>query len=87
MLTNKYPFGGKTLPEITSQIRNEEPQYELIKNSEIRTLLKLILEKDPNKRLQTIDIIENTWLTRNGKDMIDLDLSSLTSYSSISGSY
>ena len=49
--------------------------------------MKLILEKDPNKRLQTIDIIENTWLTRNGRDMIDLDLSSLTSNSSISGSY
>ena len=36
--------------------------------------------------MKIIDIIEDRWLTRNGEDMIDLDLSSLTSYSSISGS-
>ena len=66
LLTNEFPFNAKTLPEITSQICKEEPKYDLIENSEIKALLKAILEKDPVKRIQTIDIIENNWLTKNG---------------------
>ena len=41
-------------------------------------MLARILEKDPVKRLSTIDIIENEWLTRKGDDPIDLDLSSIS---------
>ena len=48
----------------------------MIKNPDIRALIGRLLEKEPSKRPLTVDIINNKWLTRNGKDPIDLDLSS-----------
>ena len=78
LLTKEFPFKGTTLPEIRQQICYDEPPLEKIENTEIRQLLSMILEKDPAKRLATIDIIENDWLTRNGDDPIDLDLSSIS---------
>ena len=50
----------------------------MIKNREIRELLRQVLEKDPTKRISTIEIIENAWLTRNEEDPIDLDLESVS---------
>ena len=86
MLTNEFPFKGKTLQEITSQIKNDVPDYSLIKNNEIKRLLKSILEKDYLKRLTTIDIIEDDWLTQNGEDPINLDLISIIESSDIQSS-
>ena len=48
----------------------------MIKNPDIRALIRRLLTKEPSKRPLTIDIINDKWLTRNGEDPIDLDLSS-----------
>ena len=48
----------------------------MIKNTDIRALIGRLLEKEPSKRPLTVDVINDNWLTRNGEDPIDLDLSS-----------
>ena len=57
---------------------NQPLLFEKIENIEIRQLLSMMLDRDPTKRPRTSDIIENPWLTRNGGDPIDLDLSSIS---------
>ena len=82
LLTKEFPFKGKSLPEITDQLINSEPPLEKIKNKEIRQLLAAILSKDPEKRPTALDIAENDWLTRNGLELIELDLESVSDYTS-----
>ena len=78
LLTKEYPFNGTTFPQIRDQLHANNPPLEKIKNPKIRELIKSLFEKDPSKRPRTIDIIENSWLTKDGTDPIDLDLSSVS---------
>ena len=57
MLTAHLPFEGETATETLARIIEREPDWErLPKNTptEIRTLLRCCLEKDPNQRLENI---------------------------------
>ena len=47
----------------------------MIENEEIKDLIKSILINDPNKRPTTGEILENKWLTKDGTEQVDLDLS------------
>ena len=73
LLKNQYPFGGNTQQDIEDQIMNQEPQLGSIDNSDIRNLLKKLLEKDPNRRIQVCDIINDRWVSDKGFDPVELD--------------
>ena len=45
-------------------------------------MLSWILQKDPEKRPTALDIVENDWLTKNGLDLIELDLESVSDFTS-----
>ena len=57
LLTKEYPFVGQTLSDIIDSITGSEPPLHKIDNKDIRELLGKILEKDPTKRLQAIEIV------------------------------
>ena len=82
LLTKRFPFEGKSLATLKEQLRDDDPQLDFISNPQIRSLLSRLLEKDPERRPLTIDILTDPWLTRNGKEPIDLNLSSFSSFSS-----
>lgn len=56
MLTNQFPFLGNTIPALQKAILKDEPDYSLIKNPDIVSLLKRMLTKDPKARIEVIDI-------------------------------
>ena len=47
----------------------------MIENDQIRNLIQEILTTKPTKRPKTGDILNNTWLNKNGEEKVDLDLS------------
>ena len=47
----------------------------MIENDQIRNLIQEILTTKPTKRPTTGDILNNTWLNKNGEEKVDLDLS------------
>ena len=76
MIHNKYPFNGRTFPELYNNIQNTEPEYDSTIDPSLLELLKGIFEKDPDKRYSIKQIKENSWLNKNGSDPIeDLDQS------------
>jgi serine/threonine protein kinase len=47
LLTNKFPFLGNTIPTLQKAILSGEPDYSLIRNPDIVSLLRQMLTKDP----------------------------------------
>ena len=68
MIHNKYPFKGRTFPELYNNIQNSEPEYDKNITAELLELLKGILEKDPDKRFTIQQIKENKWFTKDGTE-------------------
>lgn len=76
LLTNKYPWNGKGPYALAGKVRNEEPDFEPLGpgREDLKELLKRIFEKDPAKRIDIYELIDDPWVTDNGENMIDLDL-------------
>lgn len=73
MLTNDFPFKGKSIPELQNELLTANP--DLSRAGELRPLLEGILEKDIAKRTSIKDLITHPWLTDGGLFPIELDLS------------
>ena len=71
MIHNKYPFNGRTFPELYNNIQNSELEYDSSLEPSLLELLKGILEKDPDKRYSIKQIKTNEWVTRNGADPVE----------------
>ncbi|CDW78665.1 protein kinase domain containing protein [Stylonychia lemnae] len=61
-LTLKQPFFGELEEEIKNRILNEEPQYFDWFSDDLKDLLKKVLEKDPNKRLDINGVLDHIWM-------------------------
>ena len=64
---------------IEKRIGKDHEQWESLKG-----LLLRMFEKDPDQRIGIYDIIQDPWVTRDGEEMVDLDLEELTSNDSLS---
>ncbi len=51
MATKKFPFPASSVTGIQSQILNEEPDFDLIKDVLLINLISLMLKKDQNERI------------------------------------
>ena len=71
MVHRKYPFDGKSFPELYFKIQNDEPEYKEGLNPDLIDLFKGILEKDPEKRFEFHEIKINKWLTKNGIEPLE----------------
>ena len=80
LLTNKYPFCGQTQQQIEWEIMNKEPPLKEIDNKEIRELIRKMLNKDPDKRIEVSDIMKDKWVSSSGFDPVELDISSHDSF-------
>jgi|LakMenEpi03Aug12_release.lakeMendotaPanAssembly.Ray.scaffolds.fasta_scaffold3427268_1 serine/threonine protein kinase len=60
---------------------NGEPDYTQIKSKELVDLIKKMLTKNPNDRIEIIDICLHKWVTNNDQDSVNLDLSEVSDLS------
>jgi len=72
MIHKKYPFDGKTFPELYNHIQNNEPQYKSTLEPNLIQLLNGILEKDPEKRFTIKDIRQWAWVTNDGHKQLPI---------------
>jgi len=77
MLSNDFPFHGRTIPELQQALLNDEP--DLSKAGELTPILGGILQKSIDQRTTVKDLITHPWLTENGANSISLDLSLISS--------
>ena len=77
LLTKDHPFKGKGMFELAANIKEAEPELDLLGEGreQLKSLLRRILEKDPEKRIDIYQLIYDPWVTDDGKNEIDLDLS------------
>lgn len=71
MIHEKYPFEGKTFPELYYRIQNNEPTYNEDLDPDLIKNLQGILTKDPETRFTIADIKNNNWVTKNGTEMLE----------------
>jgi serine/threonine protein kinase len=67
-LFGAVPFKGNNLVQIYENIKNEELSFDLEVeiSPECRDLIVRILTKDPDKRPSLVQVMEHTWVTKNG---------------------
>ena len=75
MMTKKFPFNGTKREVIQEQVKENKPDLSMIQNDQIKDLIREILVSDPTQRITTAEILENDWLTKDGEEPVDLDLS------------
>lgn len=72
MLSGVYPSGNpKDLIDLRDKITLRDIDFSIIKNKLAREVLETILEKDPEKRATTEEILKLNWVTNNQKEVIE----------------
>lgn len=74
LLTGRYPWQTKnadSLLQLKEIILLKEIDFTLIKNAQVRNLMRQILCKDPANRITMDEILEDPWVTNNGIDKLD----------------
>ena len=84
LLTNKYPFFDKNQFALPNIVKNDDPKLELLGEGreELKSLFRKIFEKDPDKRIDIYELLDDPWVNDNGLNLVDLDMSN----SSVTGS-
>ena len=85
MLTNEFPFSGKSIAELQQELLHKTP--DLSKTGQFSELIKGILEKQIDKRTTINELITHPLLTDNGRCPIELDLSFSLNESDMRGTY
>lgn len=74
LLTGVYPCEDAQSPlHLKELILNREINFDLIKNSGARCLIKKILQKDPQKRASLEDIQQDDWLSQKGGSKVQIN--------------
>ena len=74
-MTGITPFeDAKNEYQLKELILNRDIDFSLIKNSESREVIENILNKDPIKRWTLNEIIKSNWVTKNGKDKLNIEI-------------
>ena len=60
--------------QLQANILTEEANLEMIENEQIKQLLIQMFDKNQNDRIQIYDILEDPWVTCNGREEVNLDL-------------
>ena len=73
LVTGHFPFDEEqNLMRLHDMVLNDPINFDLIKNENLRNLLERILEKDPDHRATLEEILQNQWVTSNGRNIIEL---------------
>ena len=72
LICGSYPWkDAKTSFQLKEHVLLKEIDFSIIRNETVRNLFQKILTKDPLKRLRIESILNDPWVTNNGKDIID----------------
>ena len=77
LLTKDHPWKGSGPMDLANKIKFEPPALDKLGEGrdQLKELLGRILEKDPEKRIDIYQLIDDPWVTDDGQNVIDLDLS------------
>lgn len=77
LLTKDHPFKGKDIFDLATQIKEAPPNLDLLGEGreQLKQLLTRIFDKDPDKRIDIYDMLDDPWVTDDGQNLVDLDLS------------
>ncbi|KAL5394197.1 hypothetical protein PMIN02_005195 [Paraphaeosphaeria minitans] len=67
LLFGRIPFERHGMIELYQAIRMEQPEYDEC-DQNLKDLLQMLLEKDPEKRITMEQMREHPWVTMNGTD-------------------
>lgn len=70
--TSKLPFEHANISVQMQMILNEEPTYPMDLSPELTDLLQNMLKKDPKERISCRGILGHPWITRGGREFVDL---------------
>lgn len=71
---SKLPFENENIGILMQMILNEEPTYPMNFSPELTDLIRNMLKKDPKERISFRGILNHPWITKNGKEFINLKL-------------
>jgi len=76
LLTNDHAFKGKSVYDLANSIKTKEPDLALLGEGrdQLKSLLRRIFEKDPEKRITVYEILDDTWVTDDGLNTVNLDM-------------
>lgn len=75
MMCGRPPFGGSNDDQIIAKVRRGafefKPEYWEGKSEEVQDLIRLLMEKDPAKRISAKDAIQHRWIQQKVKAKFD----------------
>ena len=78
MLTGMYPSGSATdLIDLKDRILYRDIDFSIIKDKNAADLLKVILEKDQNKRATIDQIFGSKWVTNNIEEIMTKEIETI----------
>lgn len=69
MVTGYFPFDGLTRADMARKIINDEVSFPPYLKSDLKDLLKLMLDKNPETRITFEEILKNPWVTHKNKEI------------------
>ena len=74
LITGRYPYENATsVMKIKEFILNQEIDFSIIKNGQVKSLLEHMLKKDSKERATLQDIITSEWVTKDGTEPLEID--------------
>jgi serine/threonine protein kinase len=77
LITGQTPYSDiKNIFELRDAVLDRPIDFSEIKNTQVRDFLEMILQKDPNKRASLEDILQCDWITKRGKEIVNVEFTS-----------
>ena len=70
MVCGSLLFEGKVIEQLAERIVRQDPVYRFALPDDLRDLLKLLLEKDPERRITISGILSHKWVLKNSPELI-----------------
>ena len=77
MLYGRYPFDDENKNVLFEKIKNKEPVYSSQLSKEANNIIKLMLNKDPSKRPNAQELLDNLWFNKTIKYLFKDDIKDL----------
>ena len=77
MLYGRYPFDDENKNVLFEKIKTKEPVYSTKLSKEANNIIRLMLNKDPNKRPNAQELLDNLWFNKTIKNLFKNDIKDL----------
>ena len=78
LLTNRHPWEACGVYALAEKVKTEPPDLGLLGDGpgreDLKNLLKRVFVKDPLKRIEIYELLDDPWITDFGENIVDLDM-------------